>query len=62
MFRSYYEANRPYRQLGTSGDHNGERGRDPAQVVIAIRMNAFLVILKSYRSMGQAKLKLEGVE
>jgi len=34
----------------------------PAQVVIAIRMNAFLVILKSYRSMGQAKLKLEGVE
>jgi len=31
-------------------------------VVIAIRMNAFLVILKSYRSMGQAKLKLEGVE
>ena len=30
MFRSYYEANRPYRQLGTSGDHNGERGRDPS--------------------------------
>src|SRR5439155_23737326 len=30
MFRSYYEANCPYRHLVTSGDYHGELCRDPS--------------------------------